>query len=201
MENQDKRKKRWRKIALSVLLALISGYWLTQAYDLLRHGLDESLMNTRGVARCAPVGLHRPRLLLRMGADPDYISPKWGWGLLHSAAHYGQVELVELLLANGADPDLEKRDRDAQHTPIWQACINNADSEIVDLVPRRKSFPSGQPLGIHSRSECPERRLAVIETLLEYGASPESIDVSCEFYPRFKGAAAQAYPGSGTQAH
>jgi ankyrin repeat protein len=52
-------------------------------------------------------------LLLARGADPN-VKQAGGWTPLHSAAHQGDVEAVDLLLAHGADPHLRSDDgRDA----------------------------------------------------------------------------------------
>jgi hypothetical protein len=69
------------------------------------------------------------RWSLRLGVDPNTAS-RWGWRHENEgetpmtvAAQFGRVEVVRLLLAHGADPDL--RDGGGQHqTPLSTAAMH-----------------------------------------------------------------------------
>lgn len=176
MQEEKKPKRNWLRYAFIGLATLLFSYWVSLGLDLVWQGRDETLVQLEGLDRCEPVALERPRFLLWIGADPNYTSSRFNWALLHRAAMAGQLELAGLLLDSGADPDLLTSDRDAPRTAIHLACLRDESS-------------SGSAA---YRNRCPERRLAVIELLLERGASADSMDASCEFYARFGGVAQAA---------
>lgn len=92
-------------------------------------GLEESIAAAAAVAEDTPEGqlvlaaregrVERVRELLAQGIPPDAPESKNGHRALHQAAEAGQREVVELLLAHGADPT--GRDGNG-HTPLmWAA--------------------------------------------------------------------------------
>jgi ankyrin repeat protein len=72
-------------------------------------------------------------LLANDGIDP-HSNDKAGRTPLSYAAETGQKEVVELLLAKGADPDLEYRDGECKvWTPLLFAA-SNGHKEVVELL-------------------------------------------------------------------
>jgi hypothetical protein len=65
------------------------------------------------------------------GADVDELDPRWGIAALHAAAWFDRDELVELLVARGATPDL--RDVD-DRTPLTLAIDRSALAAAMALV-------------------------------------------------------------------
>lgn len=71
------------------------------------------------------------RLCLRLGVDPNAPS-RWGWSRenhgetpLTAAAQFGRVEVVRLLLDNGADPNLRDRGPELPgETPLSTAAMH-----------------------------------------------------------------------------
>jgi len=86
------------------------------AQVLIQYGADVNALSTGEIARVRPLGtavfVRSPELtaqLLDAGADPNGRDAD-GFTPLHSAARSGDVALVGLLLARGADPELEADD-------------------------------------------------------------------------------------------
>ena len=67
-----------------------------------------------------------------------------GYTPLHSAAYYGQKEVAELLIAEGANVNVK---RDNGETPLDAAIINNK-TETADLL-RKHGGKSGAADSIH----------------------------------------------------
>ncbi len=80
------------------------------------------------------------RVCLRFGVDPNAPS-RWGWHLendgqtpLTAAAQHGQVEVVQLLLKGGADPNLRDSGPDYPHeTPLSTAAMH-AQLEVCRVL-------------------------------------------------------------------
>ena len=56
-----------------------------------------------------------------------------GWALLHSAAYDGRKEIVELLIAKGADVNVKSADGSGGRTPLHFAAYYGHE-EIVELL-------------------------------------------------------------------
>ena len=69
-------------------------------------------------------------LLLEKGAEVDVRGSLEGFTALMTAAAEGQVEVVRLLLAHGADPSLEDKDGDTAESFARQ----NGHAAVVDLL-------------------------------------------------------------------
>jgi ankyrin repeat protein len=79
-----------------------------QARWLLEQGLDPRLGNWLGITmlhRCAAKGLTDiAAVLVEFGASIDAIDAEWSSTPLGWAARYGRLEMMEWLVARGADP-------------------------------------------------------------------------------------------------
>jgi ankyrin repeat protein len=106
--------------------------------------------------RAAAFGLvDRVRELLE--ADPFSINVSGGWGMpIHEASVWGHPEIVELLLANGGDPNLKNRDgRTALAIATHQVETNG----------------KGTPIAIESRKqEIITNCAKIVEILKQHGA-------------------------------
>jgi ankyrin repeat protein len=93
-----------------------------QARWLFQRGLDPSLRNWLGITclhRCASRGeVEIAAVCLEFGADINPIESQWSSTPLGWAARHGQKEMVEWLLARGADPHLP-RDRRWARPAEW----------------------------------------------------------------------------------
>ena len=81
-------------------------------------------------------------MLLAAGTDPDAITPL-GWTALQLAARNGSSEIVELLLAAGADPELSTH---TATSPLIQA-VKADQPGVAAKAPRRPSRPPIPALG------------------------------------------------------
>lgn len=66
-------------------------------------------------------------LLLEAGAD-EKANDKAGFTALHTAAEWGRLETVRLLLNQGADPEAKTKDRE---TPLISACAMSGTEDVV----------------------------------------------------------------------
>lgn len=113
-------------------------------------------------------------------ADPSLTAQRYGgWTLLHHAAAAGSLEVVELLLKNGADPNTLDRGR---HTPLYSVangCASPAGPAIVRTLVKaganinaHAGATRSTPLHMAARRGHAE----IVRTLLELGADPDLRD-------------------------
>lgn len=110
-------------------------------------------------------------LLLVAGADPDLRSSDESEGTpLCAASCWGFDEIVQALLAHGANPNLPEDDA---WTPLrWAAAHGHAD--IVRRLLAAGADPDLRaPIGDAAR----RGSLSAVRTLLEYGANPDEPDL------------------------
>lgn len=77
--------------------------------------------------------VERVKGLLDQGADVNAEGTCWGATPLWTAAHSGQKEVCELLIARGADIDRRNRGFDAGMTPLHRAVLGHKE-EVVRLL-------------------------------------------------------------------
>ncbi|NXO74131.1 BARD1 protein, partial [Phainopepla nitens] len=98
-----------------------------------------------------------------------------GETLLHVASIKGDLEAVEQLLKNGADPNVKDN---AGWTPLHEAC-NHGHREVVELLLRHQAlvnttgYQNDSPLHDAARNG----HVAVVELLLLHGASREAVNI------------------------
>ncbi len=95
------------------------------------------------------------------------------WTALHEAARYGHVEIVELLLAAGADPNT--RHRQLAYTPLYVATFEAGRASVVRALLQGGAAPSlAMPTGYTPFTNTAKRQdLEAMEILLRGGAMPE----------------------------
>ncbi|NXY33953.1 BARD1 protein, partial [Pomatorhinus ruficollis] len=97
-----------------------------------------------------------------------------GETLLHVASIKGDLEAVEQLLKNGADPNVKDN---AGWTPLHEAC-NHGHREVVELLLRHRAlvntagYQNDSPLHDAARNG----HVAVVELLLLHGASRDAVN-------------------------
>jgi uncharacterized protein len=100
----------------------------------------------------------------------DYSSD--GWSALALAAHFGRLEIAQILLDRGANPNAVSRNLNA-NTPLHAAVAGNQREAVVLLLQHRanvNAIDSGgwTPLGLAAH----DGRGPIIEILLATGADP-----------------------------
>jgi len=129
--------------------------------------------HTGDIARARELLAQDPSLANRLGEHEGYYL---GAGApLSNAAAAGRMDIVQLLLDNGADPNL----REEQYAPKGKAlysAVYHGHYEIAKLLLERGAFPnppvesSGTALWV-AREWRPDKRME--QLLLSYGAEPE----------------------------
>ena len=158
----------------------VSRLWLVTPAAVMAH------LTTRGAVIDLPTACHtgdiaRVRELLRQ--DPtlankvgEYEGYYLGAGApLQNAATVGRMDIVQLLLDHGADPNLREEQIAPNGKALYQA-VYHGHYEIAKLLLERGAFPnppvesSGNALWV-SREWRPDKRME--QLLLSYGAKPE----------------------------
>ncbi len=110
-------------------------------------------------------------LLLRAGADPNLPSGGESEGTpLCAASCWGYAGIVRALLAHGADPNLPEDDA---WTPLRWAAAHGHEEVARELLAAGADPDLRAPIGDAAR----RGSLAVVRTLLEYGANPVEPDL------------------------
>ena len=121
-----------------------------------------------------------PFVLESIGADHLLTTRRFGgWTLLHHAAATGCLEVVELLLKNGADPDLLDR---GSHTPLYSVangCDSPAGSAIVRALSKAGADINAcagatRATALHAAARRGHTEIA--RALLELGDDPNARD-------------------------
>ncbi|HYL98888.1 MAG TPA: ankyrin repeat domain-containing protein, partial [Blastocatellia bacterium] len=101
-----------------------------------RSGSREHLLNNSLVYACTNNQIEAAEFLLKKGADVNSIPPGFDYNgtPLHNAALNGHKEIVDLLLAHGADPAI-KDNKISQTAARWAA--NGGHSELAAYLKRR----------------------------------------------------------------
>jgi ankyrin repeat protein len=89
------------------------------------------------VERARDGDLEPVRLFLQAGMNPN-VTNKTGQTALVVAARYGRPKVVQLLLANGADPDLS--DQQFGATPLIWAAVGGFGETAAELLDRGASM-------------------------------------------------------------
>ena len=126
------------------------------------------------VFEAAAVGV-APRVRELVDADPELLRQRSddGWTALHLAAHFGRVEVVNLLLARGAD--VHARSENAMgNCALHAAAAGRAAALIVALLlargARADAVQNGGFTALHEAAF--KNDLALAELLLAHGADP-----------------------------
>jgi hemoglobin len=113
-------------------------------------------------------------------ADPSLSAHRFGgWTLLHHAAAAGSLEVVELLLKNGAGPDVPDHGR---HTPLYSAangCASSAGPAIVRALAKAGAginACAGATRSTPLHAAARRGHTEIARTLLELGANPDARD-------------------------
>jgi ankyrin repeat protein len=78
-----------------------------------------------------------------ISADPFSINTSGGWGTpLHEASVWGHPEIVELLLANGGDPNLKNRDGRSALAIATHQVATNGSGTIIAIESRKQEIIS-----------------------------------------------------------
>lgn len=107
---------------------------------------DTSMSSTPLIAAVRYGDLDAVRLLIEYGADVNYVSRHGNTALMQAAQYSGgdgendkSAESIELLLANGADPDIPDRNG----ISVRQYVVLRQRSDLNALIERVKPKPSG----------------------------------------------------------
>jgi ankyrin repeat protein len=75
------------------------------------------------------------KLLIATGVDVNGLDP-WGDTALMAAARFGRVEVIQALLAAGADPNLPGEDYDGaiSYSPIMNATTDRHSNQCVECI-------------------------------------------------------------------
>jgi ankyrin repeat protein len=132
------------------------------------------------------------RLLLERGADPSWDEPTAPKGRsLHGAASAGNLAMVELLLAHGADPNAQidsTADAIALATTPEIRAIIAAHGGVMppddddDLVRRIVDDPTSSSRGFAFASICGDGRRDLLDKLLRAGVRVPPVVTSCQGY-------------------
>ena len=129
--------------------------------------------HTGDIARVQELLREDPTLANRVGEHEGYYL---GAGApLSNAAATGRMDIVQLLLDHGADPNLREEQYAPRGKALYQA-VYHGHYDIAKLLLERGAFPnppvesSGSALWV-SREWRPDKRME--ELLLSYGATPE----------------------------
>ncbi|PVH79897.1 ankyrin, partial [Cadophora sp. DSE1049] len=118
------------------------------------------------------------KILLEAGANTTCTNDPYNQTPLHVAGVWGSSEVTKLLLEVGSD--VEAR-RDSGYTPLEEACSYGGHHAVVELIAAHKPFeeyidhtnnPESHPLLISMEGGYTK----VVETLLRYGANPDTED-------------------------
>jgi ankyrin repeat protein len=109
-----------------------------------------------------------------LAADPNLINEysSDGWSAIALAAHFGRLEIAQILLDRGADPNSVSRNLNA-NTPLHAAVVGNQREAVVLLVQHGANVNATDsggwtPLGLAAHNG----RGPIIEILLNSGADP-----------------------------
>lgn len=130
--------------------------------------------------------------LLANGATPDTQVNEFGASVLAGLCYVNQFECVKLLLENGADPNLGRKE--SQETPLHHGISNDASTELIALLIEHKADVNAKTLpGVYSfnfhgdtptRGETPLHRAAAyasletVKLLLDSGADRNTADAN-----------------------
>ncbi|NWI24475.1 BARD1 protein, partial [Sula dactylatra] len=125
---------------------------------------------------CDQVGIpHSPPVLKSPGGNTVARRNYKGETLLHVASIKGDLEAVEELLKNGADPNVKDN---AGWTPLHEAC-NHGHKEVVELLLQYKAlvnitgYQNDSPL--HDAAK--NGHVSIVELLLLHGASRDAVNI------------------------
>ncbi|NXX73815.1 BARD1 protein, partial [Urocolius indicus] len=125
---------------------------------------------------CDHVGIPQsPSVLKSPGGNGNARRNYKGETLLHVASIKGDLEAVEQLLKNGADPNVKDH---AGWTPLHEAC-NHGHKEVVELLLQYKAlvnttgYQNDSPL--HDAAK--NGHVSIVELLLLHGASRDAVNI------------------------
>lgn len=107
-------------------------------------------------------------------ANPDLREEQFaiGWTPLAGACDEGHVETVRVLLAHGADPNIQGPGKD--FTALWYAAVRHGNIDIVRMllergaIPDHDSLPAPLMCGMFAESELlDEEKLALCDVLIQ----------------------------------
>ncbi|HEY4088779.1 MAG TPA: ankyrin repeat domain-containing protein [Bryobacteraceae bacterium] len=171
--------ERWnRQLALDRAIAALDAEGVTLA----PHFRSRPAVFTGLLARMLQSG--RPHLVdfvrQSIEADPSLATRRFGgWTLLHHAAAAGTLEIVELVLKNGAAPDLLDR---GGHTPLYRVangCASPAGPAIVRALTKAGAdvnASAGVTRSTPLHAAARRGHTGIARTLLELGADPHARD-------------------------
>jgi len=117
------------------LLRAVDEYDIDDIEPLVRGGADINARNEEGLTLLQMAVRDRmediAEILLRLGADVNLKAHQNGYTALHYAADKGDEDLVGLLLANNANPDIPDRRR---QTPLHIAADGGEEEIVKKLV-------------------------------------------------------------------
>ena len=99
--------------------------------EIIRRGFDISQPNGLLHVACACRDLEMAKRLIDMGADVNELS-EFGTTSLMEAADYGFLAGVQILLEQGADPNIRSRERKPQHIKAIDIAIEGLDEWRVE---------------------------------------------------------------------
>ena len=166
----------------SLLITAISYNKMDIVNMLLELGASTEIQNPRGETplyiACSSnkININMVKLLLRYGAEINKIIRFGGDTVLKSAISFENIEIVKLLLDNGADPNLGD---DKNNSPLHNAASSHSfdegiNAEIIKLLLQYGAdINSTNVVGITPLFfACLVHNHLNIDTLLEYGADP-----------------------------
>ncbi|CAH3163669.1 unnamed protein product [Porites evermanni] len=143
--------------------------------SILRRSISDSVERNL----CHRVGLHQAcreglidlvRALIKGDASAIYKIDEEGLAPIHHATRYDHVEIVELLIAGGADPNICSKDENKCATPLQVAGRFNSPATARLLLVRGADVAKKSTYGQQALHYAARRgNLAVVEVLLREG--------------------------------
>lgn len=179
--------RRWKELRrVEEIVAHVRAHRAQQAIELAETGEAASvfsqdpaaLPSLLGVMSSAGSPLLDDWIRRRVGAEPGLVRARYTYSrtLLHEAAGHGNLAVVSLLLAAGADPNAEDK---FGHRPLYSAANEHGTAAVVRALVQAGADPDArdrvkQCAALHMAAR--RGNLEIAQALLACGANPHIRD-------------------------